>query len=114
MSTVLKLPIQPNSKLTKDDLTRWPHLQGLELPAVKAQEVQLLIGVDNPEVFWTLDERHRKKVDAFDKKYFPRTQQNDASRFQTAILSIRFLTTRPHCRLFIKNNMFRNALFLIK
>ena len=56
-----KLPIQPNPKLTEDDLTRWQNLQGLELPAVRAQEVQLLIGVDNLEVFWTLDERHEEK-----------------------------------------------------
>ena len=41
------LSIQPNPDLTKDDLTQWPHLQGLELPAVKVQEVQLLIGVKN-------------------------------------------------------------------
>ena len=60
-----KLTIQPHPKLTIDDLTRWPHLQGLELPTIKAQEVQLLIGVDNPEVFWTLDERHGRKGDPF-------------------------------------------------
>ena len=60
-----KLPIRPNPKLTEDDLTRWPHLQELELPAVRPQEVQLLIGVDNPEVFWTLDERHRRKGGPF-------------------------------------------------
>ena len=48
-----KLPIRPN------------HLQGLKLPAARAQEVQLLIGLDNPEVFWTLDERHRRKGDPF-------------------------------------------------
>ena len=46
-------------------MTRWPHLQGLELPAVRAQKVQLLIGVNNPEVFWTLDKRHGRKGDPF-------------------------------------------------
>ena len=46
-------------------MTRWPHQQGLELPAVKDQEVQLLIGVDNPEVFWTLDKRHGRKGGPF-------------------------------------------------
>ena len=37
----------------------------MELPAVRVQEVQLLIGVDNPEVFWTLDECHGRKGDLF-------------------------------------------------
>ena len=60
-----KLPIRPNPKLTEDDLTSWPHLYGLEQPAVRTQEFQLLIGVDNPEVFWTLDERHGIKGDPF-------------------------------------------------
>ena len=46
-------------------MTRWPHLQGLEMPAVRAQEVQLLIGVDNLKVFWTLDKRHGRKGDPF-------------------------------------------------
>ena len=56
-----KLPIRPNFKLTEDDLTQWLHLQGLELPAVKAKEVQLLIRVNNLEVFWTLDERYGRR-----------------------------------------------------
>ena len=46
-------------------MTRWPQLQGLKLPAVRAQKVQLLIGVDNPKVFWNLDERHGRKGDPF-------------------------------------------------
>ena len=46
-------------------MTRWLHLQELELPAVKAQEVQLFIGVENPEVFWTLDECHERKGNSF-------------------------------------------------
>ena len=37
----------------------------MELPAVRPQEVQLLIGVDNLEVFWTLDECHGRKGDLF-------------------------------------------------
>ena len=59
-----KLLILPNPKLTEDDLTQRLHLQELKLPAVKAQKVQLFIGVDNP-VFWTLDERHGRKGDPF-------------------------------------------------
>ena len=37
----------------------------MKLPAVRAQEFQLLIGEDNPEVFWTLDERHGTKGHPF-------------------------------------------------
>ena len=43
-------------------LIRWPHLQRLELPAVRAQKVQLLIGEGQSG---TLDERHGRKGDPF-------------------------------------------------
>ena len=55
------LPVLPNPTLNEEDLKEWPHLKGLDIPIIKDGKVLLLIGVDNPELFWTLDERHGKK-----------------------------------------------------
>ena len=54
--SVKSLPIKPNKVLTADEVNAWPHLQGLYLPKFPTS-VGLLIGVDNPEFFWTLEER---------------------------------------------------------
>ena len=54
--SVESLPIKPNKVLTADEVNAWPHLQGLYLPKFPTS-VGLLIGVDNPELFWTLEER---------------------------------------------------------
>ena len=50
------LPIKPNNSLTVNELNAWPHLKGLHIPKLSAP-VGLLIGIDNPELFWTLEER---------------------------------------------------------
>ena len=34
----------------------WPHFRGLKIPKLSAP-VSLLIGIDNPELFWTLEEK---------------------------------------------------------
>ena len=38
-----KLQIRSNPELTKDDLTRWPHLQGSELQATKLKKSNFLL-----------------------------------------------------------------------
>jgi len=54
--SVRSLPLKPNRSLTINELNTWPHLEGLHIPKFSAP-VGLLIGVDNPELFWTLEER---------------------------------------------------------
>ena len=58
---VSSLPVLPNPTLTEDELQNWPHLSGVDIPTQQDGTVMLLIGVDNPEVFWTIDERHGKR-----------------------------------------------------
>ena len=54
--SVKSLPIKPNKALIADEVNAWPHLQGLYFPKFPTS-VGLLIGVDNPELFWTLEEK---------------------------------------------------------
>ena len=44
-----KLPVAAENVATQDDIDRWPHLSGIQLPKVDAN-VGLLIGSDAPEV----------------------------------------------------------------
>jgi hypothetical protein len=44
------LPINSDNIATCDDLSCWPHLQGIDLPAADTDQVLLLIGQDAPEV----------------------------------------------------------------
>ena len=39
------------------DLDRWPHLKGVDLHTLDETEVWLMIGVDVPNAFWSLEER---------------------------------------------------------
>ena len=55
------LPILPNPTLTEGELENWPHLSGVDIPAQQNGTVMLLIGVDYPEVFWTIEGRHGKR-----------------------------------------------------
>ena len=50
------LPIKPNSSLTVNELNAWPHLKELHIPSLSAP-VELFIGIDNLELFQTLEER---------------------------------------------------------
>ena len=54
--SVKSLPIKPNKALTTHEVNAWPHLQGFYFPEFPTS-VGLLIGIDNPELFWTLEER---------------------------------------------------------
>lgn len=48
-----------------EDISKWPHLSGLELPQVEKSKVGLLIGQDNPEALMPLEVRKGKKGDPF-------------------------------------------------
>ena len=67
---VEKLPISPNPCLTEKELNSWTHLRGIEIPKLSHPDVQLLIGIDNPELFWTQEERYGKRREPFAIKTF--------------------------------------------
>ena len=55
--TVNALPMCRNPRLSPQDLERWPHLKGVDLHALYETEVWLVVGVDVPNAFWSLEER---------------------------------------------------------
>ena len=59
------LPVSPNKVLSKRDLKIRLHLQDVSIPVIPNGEVLLLIGVDAPEVFCTLDERRESRDEPF-------------------------------------------------
>ena len=63
--SVQDLPVTPNKVLSKRDLKMWPHLQDVSIPVIPNGEVLLLIGVDVPEVFWTIDEKRGSRDEPF-------------------------------------------------
>ena len=62
--SVKSLPIEPNKALTADEVNAWPHLQGLYLPKFPTS-IGLLIGVDNAELFWIVEERRGEPEQPF-------------------------------------------------
>ena len=55
--TVDRLNISECSIPRDHDVTKWPHLNGIELPEIDGKEVRVLIGCNVPEAFWVLEER---------------------------------------------------------
>ena len=55
--SVNALPMCRNLRLSPQNLDRWPHLKGVDLHALDETEVWLMIGVDVPNAFWSLEER---------------------------------------------------------
>ena len=56
VKTVNQMPISPSCVAKQEDLNRWPHLRGLEMPDLDNAEVMLLIGVTEcPNLFVPLD-----------------------------------------------------------
>jgi len=51
-----------NPAIDAIDMQRWNHLCDLDVPVLPADDILLLIGVDVPHGFWTLEER-RGNVD---------------------------------------------------
>ena len=51
VGTVEQIPVAKENIPQPSDITKWPHLQGLSLPQINCDKVELLIGVDVPEVF---------------------------------------------------------------
>ena len=54
--TVSDIPVSESNIHNNSDLEQYPHLSGLKFPEIGNKEVNVLIGRDNPEVYWSLDE----------------------------------------------------------
>ena len=55
--TVEKVNALSHSIPTDHDITRWPHLQDIELPSIEETKVELIVGCNVPEAFWVLEEK---------------------------------------------------------
>ena len=57
--TMEEIPVSQSCMAKQEDINKWPHLKGINLPDVCGR-VSLLIGNDVPEVFWVEEERRGK------------------------------------------------------
>ena len=55
--TVDKIPLHLYAMISEDDISKWKHLEGIELPRTKSTQIGLIIGSNVSEAAWTLDER---------------------------------------------------------
>ena len=63
--TVNKLPVSKRCIPTTQDVSRWSHLDGIEFPELKNQNVTLIIGSDVPEAHWVLDQRRGRRKEPY-------------------------------------------------
>ncbi|XP_033107720.1 uncharacterized protein LOC117109467 [Anneissia japonica] len=63
--TVDNIPSSSDAAPTKDELQKWDHLSDLPVSDNKNLKVDLLIGADNPEAFWVIDERRNQPKDPY-------------------------------------------------
>ena len=59
------LPISIKSIPGQRDLSKWSHLNDIELPRIDATQVSLLIGSDVPEAFWVIEERRGRPKEPY-------------------------------------------------
>ncbi|XP_077970821.1 uncharacterized protein LOC144425211 [Styela clava] len=64
--TVDRLPVKANE--AQFDVQSYAHLKGLKIPTLPCKDVMLMIGVNVPKVFWTMDERRGKHDEPSAKK----------------------------------------------
>ena len=50
---------------SKDDISKWCHLDGISIPELENPEVTILIGTDVPEAHWKLEERRGRKKEPY-------------------------------------------------
>ena len=55
--TVDRLPALNRNLPSEEDLKRWPHLRGIEIPKLDSKTVEILIGNDVPEAHWVFAQR---------------------------------------------------------
>ncbi|XP_077971336.1 uncharacterized protein LOC120346540 [Styela clava] len=64
--TVDRLPVKANE--AQFDVQSYAHLKGLKIPTLPCKDVMLMIGVNVPKVFWSMDERRGKHNEPSAKK----------------------------------------------
>ena len=64
--TVEHLNISELSIPREQDVGRWPHRKGIELPEIDIKEVRVLIERNVPEAFWVLEEKRGSKGEPVD------------------------------------------------
>lgn len=63
--TIKEIPVSAGNIPRKMEVNQWSHLQGLNLPEIDQKSIGVLIGADNPEVFWTLEERRGRRKEPY-------------------------------------------------
>ena len=64
------MPISPSCIPKRDDLSRWSHLDGIDIPELKKGEVMLLIGVkERPSLFLSLEYKMGEDTEPVAIKY---------------------------------------------
>ena len=63
--TTDRIDVSRHSIPRREMIENWPHLVDIHIPKIEPKTVQLLIGGDVPEVFWSLEERHRGKDEPY-------------------------------------------------
>ena len=63
--TVPEIPVSENNIPTQLEMEEWSHLRGIPLDEIESKRIEILIGADNPEKFWTLEERTGKKKEPY-------------------------------------------------
>ena len=64
--TVPEIPIQASSNTSFK--TDWPHLRDLQIPTVSSAPIEIVIGTDCPEMFWSLEERRAGRKEPIARK----------------------------------------------
>ena len=64
--TVPEIPIQASSNTSFN--TDWPHLRDLQVPTVSSAPIEIVIGTDCPEMFWSLEERRAGRKEPIARK----------------------------------------------
>ena len=89
---VEKLPVSSNPCSTETELNNWTHLRGIEIPKLSNSDVQLLIGINNPELFRTQDERYGRRSEPFAIKTFLGWSIIGGSAYSKKTLNINFVS----------------------
>ncbi|XP_060596965.1 uncharacterized protein LOC132750912 [Ruditapes philippinarum] len=63
--SVRKMPISLDSLPDRREVSKWRHLDGIDLPQISEGQVELLIGSDVPEAFWVEEERRGRRGEPY-------------------------------------------------
>ena len=92
--TVDKIPLQLYAMISEDDISKWKHLEGIELPRTKSTQIGLIIGSNVSEAAWTLDERRGHpgeptgRLTVFGWTIVGPCKHNDSTEFQANWITV--------------------------